>query len=474
MYGSKPIAILKTFLPKEFKRLRALVLTESRDKPELLLLLDLLKKAHPNFTDERIERSKMFEVVFPGMAFNEKALRYLLSDFTKILEEYLIHYRLNQNQKQRTSLLLQSYRDRELDKLFSGLYEKESKKIKKEKVRDLNHYLHQFRISEILSDFEFASLDHTGADIIAQNIDKLDQFYIASKLRSACILQNFQDLRISEYQPVLLNRINELIATTELKEVTFIRIYQKILLTLTDPDNEVHYQNFMDDLETCHDEFTQEGLNEVYSFAKNYCVKKINSSRPEYLKILFELYKQMLERNVLFRGGYLPQWDYKNIITLCCKLNDIQYGERFLEDYKDRISSDFRHNAYHLNAANLSFYKKDFDTALTLLNKVHLSNTNYHIETKTTLMRCYYELEEIIPLFSLFDSFNIYLKRNKDLSKSRKNNYTYFIKYLKRITRIRLGGTVDPAKVKEQMNQEKGMIDISWLNAKVDELIKKK
>jgi len=109
---------------------------------------------------------------------------------------------------------------------------------------------------------------------------------------------------------------------------------------------------------------------------------------------------------------------------------------------------------------------------LSFLQKVNLSDTAYHIETKTLMMKTYYELQEMIPLFSLFDSFNIYLRRSKSISAERKSRYTYFIKYLKRISRIRLGGTVDPVKVKTQMNAEKqGMIDITWLNAKVDALI---
>jgi len=476
VYQSKPVTILKTFLPKEFKKLLPIVRIESKDdRPELLLLFEVFKKAHPKFDQPYIEREALFKKVFPDQPYNEKLLRYLLSDFTKILEEYLVDSRLEKNDRQRTSLLLQAYGDRELDKYFVSLLEKEHKKLEKEKVKDINFYLHQFRMSEILSDFEYAKLDRSRADLLAQNMDKLDQFYIASKLRSSCLLQNFRDLHISEYQPVFLNRIVELIDQSELKEILFIRIYRKILLTLLEPEVEEHYHDFVADLDNCDDEFSPEGLNEIYSFAKNYCVKKINNSRPEYLQILFDLYKKMIEREVIFRGGYLPQWDYKNIFTLSCKLGDTAYGEEFLEQYRDRVHPDFRNNAFNFNSASLFFYKKEYDKTLSFLQKVNLSDVMYHIETKTLLMKTYYELQEMIPLFSLFDSFNIYLRRSKAISAERKSRYGYFIKYLKRISRIKLGGTVDPLKVKTQMNEEKqGMIDITWLNSKVDALIREK
>lgn len=475
MYQSKPVTILKTFLPKEFKKLLQVLRSESRDdQPELVLLFEVLKKAHPKYDQPYIEREELFKKVFPGQAYNEKLLRYLLSDFTKILEAYLVASRLEKNTRQKTSLLLQAYRDRDLEKFFVSLLEKENKKLEKERVRDINFYLHRFRMSEILSDFEYAKWDRSRADLLAQNMDKLDQFYIASKLRSSCLMQNFRDLHISDYQPKFLEGIVELIDQSELKEVLFIRIYRKILLTLLEPDVESHYHELVADLDNCHEEFSPAGLNEIYSFARNYCVKKINSSRPEYLKILFDLYKKMIEREVIFRGGYLPQWDYKNMVTLCCKLGFTDYGEKFLEEYRERIHPDFRKNAFNFNSAGLFFYKKDYDKTLSFLQKVNLSQSSYHIETKTLLMKTYYELQEMIPLFSLFDSFNIYLRRSKEISPERKNKYTYFIKYLKRISRIRLGGSVDPVKVKTQMNAEKGMIDITWLNAKADALIEKK
>ncbi len=474
MYQSKPVAILKSFKPKEFKKLQPLVRLASRkDQSELLLLFEVLKNAHPKFDQPYLERTELFKKVFPKEKYNEKLLRYLLSDFTKILEEYLISARLEKNERQRTSLLLQSYGDRDLEKFFVSLLDKENKKLSKEKVKDINFYLHQFRMSEILSDFEFAKLDRSRADLLALNMDKLDQFYIASKLRSTCLLQNFRDLRISDYQPIFLNRIVELIDNSELKEILFIRIYRKILLTLLEPEEEAHYNDLVADLDNCHGEFSPEGLNEIYSFARNYCVKKINSSRPEYLEILFDLYKKMIEREVIFRSGYLPQWDYKNMISLCCKLGFTDYGENFLEEYRERIHPDFRKNAFNFNSASLFFHKKEYDKTLSFLQKVSLSETAYHIESKTLMMKTYYELQEMIPLFSLFDSFNIYLRRSKEMSSDRKTAYGYFIKYLKRISRIRLGGSVNPEKVKSQMNAEKGMIDITWLNSKVDELIVK-
>ena len=59
--------------------------------------------------------------------------------------------------------------------------------------------------------------------------------------------------------------------------------------------------------------------NQILVHMKNY-----------YLEFL-DLYKIQLEKGLLFRNGYLEEWDYKNIVTAGVRTNEFIWTEKFIE-----------------------------------------------------------------------------------------------------------------------------------------------
>ncbi|MGB0931335.1 MAG: hypothetical protein ACPGVB_11190, partial [Chitinophagales bacterium] len=105
---------------------------------------------------------------------------------------------------------------------------------------------------------------------------------------------------------------------------------------------------------------------------------------------------------------------------------------------------------------------------------VEYTDPYYHIDTKILLMRCYYELEEVIPLFNLIDTIRAYIRRNKQISKSYKNNYLNFFKFVKKLVRIKMGSKKTIEDLKEEIDQTPNFDGASWLYEKIKELEQKK
>lgn len=276
----------------------------------------------------------------------------------------------------------------------------------------------------------------------------------------------------TDYEPLFIDEILRYLSNDELPDIPFIRIYHKILMSLTESENEQHYHDLIETLAQHQDAFTHAEYRDMYIYARNYCIKKINLGREEYQHQLFDLYDTLTERGVLMIKGELSQWDFMNIVTLSLRLNKLEYAEDFIYGFKAKLNATVRKNAFTYNLAYLNFYKKEYNVTLNKLQDVNFTNPYYHLETKALTLRTYYELEEMIPLFSLCDAFAVYLRRNKKISEYHRKVYSNLIRLVKKMAKIKLGSKISAQKLKDEIYSTEQTASRDWLKAKVEELIK--
>jgi organic radical activating enzyme len=86
------------------------------------------------------------------------------------------------------------------------------------------------------------------------------------------------------------------------------------------------------------------------------------------------------------------------------------------------------------------------------------------------LIAVYYETDEIEPLYSLFESFRVYLNRNKKITSDRKKRFLNLIKFTKKLTKIIPGDKKAIDKVKAEVATTQNIINLKWLKEKIAEL----
>ena len=90
MLKSKTIEILKTFSPREWNDCRNyLSSTYLNENKTLLKLFNLLYKSSPLFDDKELTKQYLYSKLFGRTRYNDQKMRYLLSDLTIKLEDYL-------------------------------------------------------------------------------------------------------------------------------------------------------------------------------------------------------------------------------------------------------------------------------------------------------------------------------------------------------------------------------------------------
>ncbi len=471
MHNSKLFHELKTLSIKELKGFEKYLNSPFFNSNDTLkLLFSIIENFHPTYVHKDIERELLFKKLFPKDTFDEKKIRYAVSDLTKLLEDYLLYTEFKKDSILNKHFLLKSLSERNIEKYFLQTLEETSLSQEKSQYRNIDYYYHQYLLEE--NSYLFTSKTQNRAlDTSLQNVvDNLELFYISKSLRYYCEIINRQNILTVDYNLHFLNEIMHYIDSKGFDNVPVIIIYYKILQTLTSNDNEQHYYDLIDLLEQHESKFTRAEIHDMYTFAQNYCIRKINSGKTDYMQILYELYKILLKKDLLIEGDVLPQWYYKNIATLAIRLEDFEWAKKFIYDYKNKLSPEHQENDFTFALAILHFSMKEYKKTLSFLINVEYTDVFYHLDSKSLLLRTYYELNDWEPLLSLIITFKTYLKRNKLISSHYGQTYFNFVNIVSKLSQFKMGKNINIDEVKKEMENIKQIANIVWLEKKVAEL----
>ena len=481
MQNSKFTDLLKTLTPIELRWFVEYVHSPIFNKHERLIkLIDVFYQQAPSYIAKELDRKNLFSFLFPREKYKEQKISDLISYLVKLLEEFVAYLRYKKQPILQKQYLLTELRERALNKSFQSVYRALNSMIEASEHRDEGYY-HQRFLLETESDLFFMKKEvRSGDDTLQKKVDNLDFFYLSVKLKNFCEMINRKNIISTEYNLRMMDDILNYLENNilEFEAVPAITIYYKILLTLTDSGDEIHYTQLKEILAENALQFSMEEARQMYDYAQNYCIKKINRGNTSYSVELFNLYKLLLENKIIFEGKYLSQWDYKNIVSTGLRLEEFKWTEKFIEDYKEKIFPEFRNNAYVYNRASYFYSTENYGNALKLLQKVEFTDLFYHLGSKSMLLKMYYELDEDEPFYSLVDTFNMYLKRNKLISHYQYEVHFNLIKFSKKTFNLKRRiaqhkksvGKKEIENLKVKINATQNITNLQWLKEKVGEL----
>lgn len=471
MQKSKLIILLKSFNARELNAFEKMVASPFfNPNDEVSQLFKILKPLYPVFEEKETNFRSVYRKLFQGKRFSEPKLRYVMTDLTQLAEEFIAQKKISQNEMLQKQLLLKGLDERNLDKFFLQQLNDAYSLQKKSSYRDSAYYERQVMLEEV--SYHFTSRKNNRAiDSSLQNlVDNIDIHYLAKKLKYSCEIINRMNVLKVDYNISFLDNILEFLKQNSFSHIPAITVYYQVLLTLRESENENHYVRLKAMLAEHLEKFPNTELRDIYGFVQNYCIRQINIGNTDYLRELFDNYKILLEKKIIIENGNLAQFDFKNIVTIALRLNEFAWTEKFILEYSPLLSEDFRQNAINYNLARLHYSKKQYRDALRLLLAVEFTDVYYHLDSKSLLLRIYYEMEDWEPLLSLFNTFKIYLKRNKLISEYQRKTYNNLVNFTRKLARIKMGGKLPLETVKKEIESVKQIADLTWLQSKVQEL----
>lgn len=477
MNDSKFYRFLKTLNNKELRKFRKYLESPYFNTNQTLLALYSVFETH--LLDEKsspLQKEIVWDLIFPNESFDYDRLRKLLHLLMVLGEDFLAQLAYDDNSAHRVHYLLQMLHRKEMDEFIHSTIQSGLSILKKENNRNGTYYYDLYSIEKykyILENIESERVKKLNIQKlnIAEIDGHLNNFYFSEKLKYYCLLISWSKVTNVNLEVDLINEIVEKVKAKEKEylKVPAIAIYYQIYLTFIDPDNDSHYFKLKEVINKYLHLFPEDEARDIMNSAINYTIQKQNQGNLKFSLENFELWKQALDQKVIFTNDEISPWAFKNIITLSLRLSEFRWTEDFIDEYGIKINKEYRSNAIIYNKAMLFFYKKNYDQAIPLLQKVQYDELNYGLGAKSLLLATYYELDEFDSLNSLFDSFKHFLIRNKSISDYTRKSYIQLIKY----TKLLLSDNINKSKLSNIKSEiiSNQVASKSWLLEKVDELL---
>lgn len=462
MQNSKLLDLLKTFEKEDWRWFRKFLLSPYfNSREELVPFFDYLRKQAPDFNEKAIRKEKVFKKLYPKEVYDEKQISYAMNFLLIQAESFLAQREIERHPPLVNNQLLKSLVSRKLDKHYKYQFEKSIKALDKYQYESLDYFLFNFQIEEI-GDTYFLNQHLKKYDSHLQNAyDNLRQFYFIKVLKYSCAMLARKKVHGTEYQ---LDFTKHVVANLneDDKNNPLISIYLNLFHTFNDEIAENSFEQFKVLFETNKDKIPLVEKREILSYAINFCNSQANKNikRKYYAEQSLDLYLIGIGQKILFDNGKLSPLFFNHVVRLGFNLRKYEFIEKFIQDYYTDVEDKFQEDAFHFNLADLHYRKKEYGEAQLHLLKVQYSHTFYSLGSKEMLLRIYFETNEAEALFALIASFSNYLRRNKIITKRKKEAYLNFTTILGRI--VRAHKEKYPAIV-EKINDTKYVCNRNWL-----------
>jgi hypothetical protein len=402
-------------------------------------LLRIILKYADKPSSPKLEKEAIHARLFPKQAYDEQQIHNLMSYLMKLYHRFIAIGHLEEQDFQEQLFTLEaSYKSHQFD-LLRNRSKQLHKELDRHPYKNSSYYYTEYRLNYLLGYYNAEYEDRSNSVNLQQMIDSLDKYYIAEKLENCCHITANMMMMNTQFDIRFLKELLDYIRENwELyQQEPSIELYYTILMSLQEGHNPEHYRHLKEILDDRIDQLTPKEGYDLYRFAYNHCIMRINQGDSAYQIELFQLYKKGLQNGLLYKNGLLSEWDYKNITTLGCSLKEFEWTEHFIQSNKDFLPSHRQDNAYNYNLANLYYNKKMYEDALSALLLVQFTDVKYHLNTTFLLLRTYYALKDTEALLSLIETFRIYVMRNRKMTTDQKRGYTNFLRFAKKLVLLK-------------------------------------
>lgn len=466
----KIFGILRHFQKSELKKLAAFIETGLGGPPgKSMELLNLIIPYHPQFSDSALDKTYLFENLYPNQNYKEQQLRYALSDLFRISVRFLGHLELNNGDSELNPYIRKALALRGADKTYLSLPDPFEQSERTHSGSNMHHLA--FREQYIHLNLFLSRKNRTDPEALAKAARNLDAFYLSTKLKMLCELINSQNVRSGDFGFFMREEIENRVQLGDFSEIPSVVIYFGILKTLTDPEKEEHFESLQENLDTYASQFGQDELRDMYKYLMNYCIKKINLGNQTYLQKLFNIYQTVIENKSIYNGKFLSQWDFKNIVVVGIRAGQNSWVETFIGRHIQDLATHEQENALTYNTAYLKFSNGDYHAALRLLQNVEFTDIYYQLDMRSVILKCYYEMGDYEALNYHLSAFRLFLSRNKEISEYQRTIYRNLIRYSGKI----MQANAQKSKAKElisEIEKVKQIADYSWVRKKAEQALR--
>ncbi len=464
MHQSKLARQLRILSAPELKRLLQFLKSPFYNaNPAIVKLYLLLREHHPKFESPALAKEKVFRKLFPGRAYDHQKLLNLMSDFTTLLEQYLVALQLEKEEMEQKKLLLRAYLER------PDCYDVFEKKVwELDKALDATPYRdeHYFREKKDLNLLYFG---HPGTDMVADGREALHNalkhFEALNALTSAklqCSLNEWENA--VGVGKTIANAPNETHTA-----IPLLMLYEKLTALQRVPDASINLQELVDMFLAHVMTIRPEDRLNILKIMLSHCNRLINRGNTEFLTTSFELYKTGLEHGCFLVNGKLNELTFHNIVTAGTRCREFDWTHHFMENYQDALDASVRENALALAMGQWYIEQQEYTKAIEILNHTFSEPQDIY-KSKGLTIRAWCELywtddSYFDLLLAQLDALEKYVRRNRNVAPRMSEGMLKFTGYTRKLALLKWDGK-DTAGLKVEILNEPNVVLKNWLLSK--------
>lgn len=413
-------------------------------------------------------KQQVFTKVFGKAPYEDYKVRIAMSHLTKLIEHFLTYQSFFSDEITVKTRLAQIYRQRQLPKQFNRAYRDAEERLSDSPYQNAEFFEQSYQLQ--LEAYNFHAARKRINELNLQEIaDTLDIAYLSQKLRQTCYAISHQTVYKAEYQFGMVPELLKYVEDQDLLEVPAIALYYHCYYTLRGPGQEQHFLAFKNLILKHDGHFPPDEMRDLYLFAINYCLRDYNQGSTTYVADLLDLYRSGLEKKYLLSDGRLSRFTYLNVATLGLILEEYEWLNFFLKEYKSTLEPAVQESIYSFCMARLAYSQKNYDQALVLLQQVEYKDLLLNLSAKTVMLKIYYEWEAFDLLEAHLEAMMVFLRRKKVMG-YHKENYTNTIRMTRKLLELQPYDKVGKQNLRKEIEGLKHVAERSWLLQCLDKI----
>lgn len=449
MYTSKLLKLIRTLSVKEMRWLAKFVRSPYHNSNEdVVVLFDLIRKYHPDCTSSQLLKENVYNKIWPGKSYNDRALRLLMFRLSDVVEDFLVAQWVRENKIESGKLLVSALGERDLYDLFTKKTDTLLAELEQQSYRDEKYY-------ELLWQLKLHWLSHPETvrlqvpmEYFHEIVALLDNFYAVAKFRHSSDLLNRQNILPEHYDILLLKELRELVSqAAAFQENKVLQVYSDLICMIEAPLEEEYYRKVEQSFMKNQQLFKAADQSAILRSLINVSTQLYLSGRSAYLKNQLQLYLLGLEGGLFIEKGKLPESTFLNIVVTATILKEQQWTRHFIDQYA-AVMSD---NMLNFSEAYWHFAEQDFQQSNTFLNKVKEQDISHQLRKKLLSLRNHYEIFcQDYSYYALFldesRAFEKFVRRSEQITQRRAKGYLNFLTCIRKIGKLK----ADNNKVKNK------------------------
>ena len=461
MQNAKLVQLLRTLQKKEIIRCRRFLRSPLHNRRTELVqlyeyLLQQLKKKRP-----QLSKASIFASVYPEEVYVNTKLHLLCSDLLQLIERFLIINQYLQEDTEGQLRLLQWYRQRGLEQHFKQLYRKLEQQLDEQPFRDIEYL--QLRKRIIWESYQWDVVSKPSGELPLDRMTQLtDIIYLSEKLRQLFLIKSQQAIYEKDYALQEQSSLFERVQQYDLANYPTLEIYLQINQLLDGAFDRPGFLAFIDRLIASAPYFKELEIRELYFITINWCIKQVNSGNVEYFQEMRDLYDTGFSSGFLLENGKISRFAYYNVVAAALHSKDLEWGETFIRNFKDKLEEPYRESAYNHNLARFEYERGNYDDAQHLLQKANYRDVLFNLSAKTLLLKIYYETEEFDLLDAHLDAMKNFIRRKKVIG-YHQNNYFNLIRLTQKLMQVNWFDKVAVEQLKHEITVTEVLTERAWV-----------